>query len=337
MAFQHWAMRSHQGRIAPSALADLYLQLSRLEQAGLPAQQALSLIESSDPGIQNKVRRFRGYFNKGFSIAEAGGRAGLFVNPDKALIKAGESGGKLGAVYQQLVTYYAEKARRLNKIKSKLYLPVFVLLLAMLLQPLPALVQQQIGAIDYLLAGVGRFVLVMFALFIAYRLPYWLCDGFLRVLGLANTVYRLQYGLPFVSGWFIKRQSFEFFRCLGLLLEAGMAIADALPMAVDVIKNPLLRQRFEPAMAEVGQGFPLAEALMKVDFIDRHALRLLNSGEHSGKLDETLLHYCRLEAERIALQDELLADWAPRLFYFAVAGWVAFSIIGGYQPTHIGF
>lgn len=330
------AMRSSSGRIAPSVLADLYLQLTRLEQAGLPAQQAFSLLDSAQRPIQDRLRQLRKYLKAGLPIAEAGSRSGLFSNSDKTLIEVGEKGGKLAAIYQQLAVYYGEQARRINRIKAKLYLPFFVLLLALLLLPLPALVQQQIGALEYLWLSFGRFVSVILSLLVLYRLPHWLCDGFLQFLGLCNSVHRLQCRLPLLT-WSIKRQQYQFFRSLGLLLEAGVAMVEALPMAVDVINNPLLRKQFEFVYAEIDQGSSLVEALANVDFVDRHALRLLESGEYSGKLAETLLHYCRLQAEEIAIQDDMLADWMPRLFYLIVAGWVAFSIIDGFQFSRLNF
>ena len=65
--------------------------------------------------------------------------------------------------------------------------------------------------------------------------------------------------------------------------------------------------------------------------IDSQTLQLLLVGEKSGKLAETMQHFTKIKSEDIELQEDSLAEWLPRLFYFMVACWVAVSLISNSQ------
>lgn len=158
-------------------------------------------------------------------------------------------------------------------------------------------------------------------------MSFWLTDGPLRFLGMGQLVYQLQLNLPYLSSWLISRQINEFFRSLALMLKAGTPVLEAMPKAINTIKNPLLRKQFSPVIASISEGQSLTESLTNISEIDRKVFQLLLVGEKSGKLAETLLRLTKAEAEKHSLQEQLLAEWIPRLLYFLITCWIANSII----------
>ena len=313
--------------VPDSLRADIYFQLSRMEAAGFAAQQGFELLKKSHPKAFKPIQLLQHYLKAGRSIAESGYRAGIFTESDKDLLDAGENSGNLQIIYQQLARYYEQKVKRLKKIKSKSYLPFAIMVVALFVQPLPALVLGEMSVFSYLLVSMGRLFQIILLFYLAIKLPFWLTQGRLQFLGLNNLVYQLQLKLPLLSSWLKTRQINEFFHSLGLMLTSGMPILDALPKAVMTIKNPLLRQQFEPAISTTANGQSLTDALTSVAAIDYQSLQLLLVGEQSGKLAETLLHFSKIQAEDIARQEDSLAEWLPRLFYFIVACWVGASLI----------
>jgi type II secretory pathway component PulF len=155
----------------------------------------------------------------------------------------------------------------------------------------------------------------------------------LQNIGLEKAYHRLQLRIPAVARWIIKRQINEFFFILALMLEAGVAFADSLPKVVATIKNTCLRERFNTALAALNSGGSVTETLRKVPVINPTALQIINSSEQSGKLASGLLHFTQREAETIALHDEALAEWLPRLVYTVISLWMAYSIIGSQVAT----
>ena len=317
----------HRSVISYESRADIYFQLSRLEDAGLPAQQAFELLQKTNNKYINQLQQFQRFLNSGNTIAESGFRSGIFSTSDKDLLVTGEASGSLGSIYKQLANYYGQKVKRSKKIKSQCYLPLAVLIIALFIQPLPALILNEISGLDYVAVSLGRLVIITLLFYITLKLPFWLTLGRLRFIGLAKLVYQLQFKLPLISSWLIRRQVTEFFRSLGLMLTAGMPILDALPKALNTIANPIVKSQFKSVVEATRQGSQLTDALADVREIDEQAIQMILAGEKSGKLAEAILHHTKIETEKIELQEDLLAEWIPRLFYLLVVFWVASSII----------
>lgn len=310
--------------------ADLYIQLARMEEAGLSSIEAVRHLSKLDAKLGPKLAMTAKFLQSGRSIAEAGQRSGLLFGADLELVKAGERSGQLSAIYRQLADYYSDKVRRLRKIKSRLFLPLTILFLALMIQPIPALFIGSITVLEYLLTSIGAFIYLLLALYIIWRTPFWLTEGNLRFLGLRNTVFQLQLSLPFIADWIIRRQTCDFIQILGLMLNAGIPVLEALPKSANTIKNCILGQNFKEAAYAIEAGFNLTEAFAQIKFFNRTALQLISSGEQSGKLAETLLHFADLEAESINIQEEMLAEWIPRIIYGVITLWIGYSIIASY-------
>jgi type II secretory pathway component PulF len=208
-------------------------------------------------------------------------------------------------------------------------LSALVLILALFIQPIPDFVSSAIDTVEYLKLSVGRLVIIALSLFIMIRLP-----RIFRVLGLEYIWHYIQLHTPFVKEWILKRQLNQFFLIFAMMLESGLPFAQALPKAVASIPNVCLRKTFKVAISSVGTGRSVTDILLTVPVIEGEVLQVIASGEHSGKLAGSLLHFANLEAETISLQDDALAEWLVRFIYTAIALWMANSILhSSLMPT----
>ncbi|WP_428355412.1 type II secretion system F family protein [Methyloprofundus sp.] len=319
-----------------SELANLYLQLGRMEEAGVSHAQAFNILIETGSPLSASLSKTINFMQQGRPIAESGYRAGLFKQFDRELIRAGEFSGRLGNIYQQMARYYGDKARHVRKIKSQLFFPLSILLLALLIQPIPALFVGSITVMEYILSSFGAFAYILLLMYVCWRLPYWLTDGALRFLGLRQSIFQLQLTLPLIAPWIIRRQVKEFLLILGLMLEAGVPILEAMPKAADTVKNAILTERIREASNALQKGQNLTEALMQINEFKSSTLQIIAIGEQSGKLASSLLHFSKLEAEIISLQEEMLAQWVPHLIYTVITVWMAYSIISSYQAYFLG-
>jgi len=315
--------------------AEIYLQLSRLEEAGFPAIQAVELLQKTNLKSHHQIQQMQRFLKLGNSIADSGYKSGIFSEFDKSLLQAGEASGNILAIYKQLARYYAQKASRLKKIKSKCYLPLITLIIALFIQPLPAFILNEISIVNYLVLSIGSLCQIGLITYTIIKLPAWLTTGKLQFLGLKNLVYSFQLKLPLVSSWIINRQINEFFRSLGLMLAAGLPMTIALEISVKTIFNPLLSTKFNSVILSTQNGGSLTDALINIAEIDHETIQILLVGEKSGKLAKTIFHQVKIKQENIELQDDLLAEWIPRVFYVLVTAWVATSIISGNSITTI--
>ena len=83
----------------------------------------------------------------------------------------------------------------------------------------------------------------------------------------------------------------------------------------------------------VKTGASVAETLATVADIKPMSIQIIDTGERSGKLASSLMHFIQLEAETIRLQDDALAEWLPRLVYSLIAIWMGYSILGAKFAT----
>ncbi len=314
--------------LSSEELALLFRQLERMEKSGLPAVQAIDILIKSDDRLKKSLAIMQQQLHAGRPISEAGFRAGIFNDTHKTLIHAGESSGNLAEVYGQLANYYTELSSRVKKVKSRLYFPALVLIIALFVQPLPNLVASKISGFGYLQSSLGRLIVIGFGIFLLIRLP-----TILSGLGAETAWHRLQLRIPMVAKWLTKRQLNDFFFILGMMLEGGIAFGVALPKAVATIKNSSLRESFSQALSTLATGASVTDTLAKVPIINGTMLQIVNSSEQSGKLASGLLHFTRLESETISIQDDALAEWFPRLVYIVIAIWMAYSILGSQFAT----
>jgi general secretion pathway protein F len=315
--------------LSVKALAQLFLQLAQLESSGLSPVQALGLLDSRDKMLQPRLLMMCRQLQTGSEIVKAGVRAGVFDDSHKALIEAAEGSGKLTAVYRQLAIHYQGLSKRLKTLRSRLYLPALILVLALLLQPLPALAIGGLSGGHFVVRVFSTLTVIALCGLVAMNL-----SGLLEKAGLKTGWDRVLLQLPWIGGWLTARQLNEFHFILALLLDAGLVFSDALPKAVATVRNRVLRAQFAPAVEQCHSGVSVVETLRLVTVIKPLTLQVVASGEQSGRLADSLLHLTQIEAESIALQEAVFAEWLPRLVYWVIIGWLTYSILtsGAFLP-----
>lgn len=317
--------------VLPSAdRARLYAHLAAMLRAGLPLAEALAhapLPPAAQAWRTACVRHMRA----GQPLSMAARGQGVFGAEDWPLVRAGEATGALERIFERLSERHAGRSSNLRSIRSRMMLPALMLLLALLIQPLPALVAGRIGIVDAVVPIVASVLLMLLALFLGRRMLTWLLRPAGGKLVLSDA---LLLRLPVFGSLLLRRNLRDFSEILGMLLEAGIPMFEALQVANAALSNGALRAAFDAVERQVLAGAPLAEALTGLPWRAFEPLRAqVEAGESAGRLAESLLHLARLEREQVAETSRQLATWAPRLVYAAVVVWLARSIIGGGLPV----
>jgi len=313
--------------LSAQASAQLYVQLARLESSGIPIENAMQMLVQAEGETGKRARVALNHLKRGKPLSEAGAKSGLFMGLDAALIEAADAGGIYASVFRQLAQFYEEKARNLRRIKSRLFLPLTVLLLAVFIQPVPTLILGKMTILSYLFETVGLIIQFALIVFVVWRLPYWARHGFLKPFGISLLLDKVAISIPYFGGWVVRRNIQNFLQSLGLMLQAGLPIFEALPKAYEVVENPILRRRLQKIIILLKKGEPFAAALSQVEGVNPAAIQLISTGEHAGSLAEMMLHYVKFESEEISLHNEALADWIPRLVYALIVVWIAYGIL----------
>jgi general secretion pathway protein F len=310
--------------------AVLFSHLARLEDAGVPAASALrTLGRDGGTALAARARCAAAGVGAGRDIARAGFRCGLFTTFERELLLALLKGGSPAGAYRRLAAHYRAKRARRRTVRSRLFVPGTMLVLALFVAPLPALVAGEMSATGYWLATVGSLVELAAFLYVLIRLPAWLREtGRWPVLGTA--VDGLLVHLPVFGPMNVRRAVCDFLETLAWLLAAGVPLLEASAEALRAVDNRVVRAGLSEIEVRARAGKPLAEAVRGNPYIGRsRALPFISTGEGSGTLPEMLLRHAAAETEAIASFDEMVAEWLPRLAYAAVAAWVAGGLLAG--------
>lgn len=316
----------HPALLDLAARAQLFAHLAVMETAGVPVERALLSLQvpaHAQAALSSLQRQLAG----GSDMASAGRCSGFFTSLDCALVRAAEASGCLATIYQRLAERYTHRARLARAWQSRMLLPAAVLLLALLIQPLPAMVGGQLSVAGYL-GGVLWSLLLLASLYGVGRWVYRRREY--ASASTASPLDRVLVSLPVFGSALLRRNLRDFFDALGLMLEAGMPMLEALPKACAVISQVSLRKRFSGVQGAIASGQALAPALARLDFPGQGlALELIRSGEASGTLPACLLNYASVETQKLDSLSEQVATWLPRLLYVAVMLWMAYGLLTG--------
>lgn len=312
--------------------AGLFAHLGAMERAGVPIDRALA---SLSLGVRHEtaVKRLRQMVGNGRDLASSGQLSGVFTPLESALVRAAQEAGALAHIYEQLAQRYEAQARHAAELVSRLLLPAGVLMLALAVKPLPALVAGTLSAAGYLAAVLLPVLWLSILLFGARALwQRWQQ----RRTDQPGPFDDLLLAMPVLGSLQRRADMRNFCDSLGLLLEAGMPVLDALPRASSAVSNARLRRDFANLAPRVAAGQSLVRAFDGLSFPGKAMLiGVLNTGEATGRPGEALLRFARLQAQQLATNQQMLASWAPRLFYLAVAIWMAYGLLtgGGFFPA----
>jgi general secretion pathway protein F len=309
---------------SPLVRAQLFSQLAAMERAGLPLLQALATLQLPDAQTA-ALQQWRRQLEQGLELASAGQVCGLLSPLDASLIRAAQASGCLATLLQRLAQGYAHQARQGGARTSRLMMPLAVLLLALFIQPLPALVGGQLTPGGYL----WHCLQPLLGLALVYGLGRWLWQRSERAPEGQGALFSgVLARLPLLGDFYLRSNLRDFFATLGLLLEAGLPMLDALPRACATMRSRPLRADLERLAPRIQAGQSLTQALAPLDFPGKAlAQGLINTGEASGSLPASLQRYANAETERLDSLREQLALWLPRLFYVAVLLWMAQGIL----------
>lgn len=298
--------------------AELFMQLSRLEQAGLPYDRALATVRLPSPAT-GRLKAMQALSTRGVDAAKAGQQSGLFTTLEARLVRAALDAGSPARTYERLAEYYSRRAMQWQAMKSRLMLPAFILVLALAVPPLPALVAGTLTVSGYAWQVIWP-VLSIAAIAMVVR---WLGSQDGRSRG--KSFYQR---VPMYGRIFVRSNLRDFFESLALMLEAGVPMLAALPAALDTVSDGDIRRELTRVKQRVERRETFAAALEGVSYLRGSAvLAFAHTGEQSGTAPEMLMRYAEMETEAIAAYYERLAVWLPRILYMLVAIKIAVGIL----------
>ncbi|MGF1528993.1 MAG: type II secretion system F family protein [Candidatus Competibacterales bacterium] len=293
--------------------AQLFTQFAHLEGAGVPMFDTLAAIARALPTTAERIERLVGLLRRGQTLAPGAVRCGLWLPWEGDYLQVVQTGGRLERGFARLEDLYTERALRISRLKAKLVYPAALLVLAVVVGPLPALLQ---GTMT--LTGYGIYlVTTLLGWYLLLRLGV---DGYRQ---LAARTVRLPFSLPL----FYQYQRRDCCAALGLLLDAGLRADEALAQVRASVRDPQLHRALGAAPQAVRRGQTVTQALAAAKVVDGEWVGFVANGEAAGRLPETLEHLVRITGERLDHRLDLILGALPGIAYALVVGFFVVGII----------
>jgi type IV pilus assembly protein PilC len=322
-------------------------QMATFLRAGVPMTEAIDNLR-----IDAKNKRFKFILGDvlervtgGRSVTEAlNEHADVFPPYFMALLGSAELTGRMDDAFDQLYRYIRRDIELTRAVRKALIYPVILLTLSLAVclvivvfaiprfasffedfdaeLPLPTrmlmavadFVQSPAGLITGLILLFGSIGLVLYV----------------RTEGGRRNLHALQLKIPMISTVVTYSSTERFTRVLGVLLDAGVPLPEALPTSIDCSNNLVYKERLSESMEGVLEGRGFAEPLARTELFPSTVIQMIRVGERSGELSEQLENAAGFYEEELDYAvDKLTAWFEPIIIIFigAVVGFVALAMV----------
>jgi type II secretory pathway component PulF len=307
--------------------SEFYHQIGSLLAAGVGLIPALEMLRRNPPArtFLQPLEQLTRDLTQGCSFVEALQRLRRWLPAfDLALVGAGEQSGRLDATCRLLAEYYRGRAKLMSGVITDLLYPVAVLHLAILIFPTSAI---------YHLIWLGHWqgyvlqkLAVMAPLYAGVLLLIYACQG-RRGQSWRSLIERVLHRVPVLGAARRQLALARLAAALESLINAGVPIVAAWDLAAAASGSPAIGRAVETWKPRVLAGETPAEAIRKSPVFPETFASLYQTGELSGKLDDSLKRLHTYFEEEGTNRLHLVATWAPRLVYFGVVLLVAYQVV----------
>lgn len=296
---------SRAGKISEKDIALFTRQLATMMKSGVPLLQAfdIGIKGSGNPALARLLNDIRNDVETGSSLSQAFGKHPvyfdrLFCN----LVTAGEQAGILDGLLDRIATYKEKILAIKSKIKSALFYPIAVVVVAALViavmmlfvvpefksvftsfgadLPAPTLMVIAISDffVEYWYAVFGILIGTVVGIAFIYK----------RSPAMQIAVDRVVLKMPVIGEIVRKATIARWARTLSTMFAAGVPLVEALDSVGGASGNHIYLTATRQIQSEVSTGTSLTVAMQNAAVFPTMVVQMVSIGEESGQLDAML-------------------------------------------------
>ncbi len=280
-------------------------QLATMMKSGVPLLQAFDIVGKghSNPSVGKLLLDIKGDVETGSSLSQAFRKFPLYFDSLYCnLVAAGEQAGILETLLDRLATYKEKMQALKQKIKSALFYPMSILIMAFVITAvimifvIPAFkeVFKSFGA-D--LPAPTVIVIGMSDFFVEYWYIifgsigggiYSFIQAYKRSEAMQITFDRWALRAPVFGDVIRKATVARWTRTLATMFAAGVPLVEALDSVGGAAGNYVYKTATKTIQSEVSTGTNLTTAMQNSKLFDNMVIQMVAIGEESGALDSML-------------------------------------------------
>lgn len=336
----------------PAAQVEAFTrELANLLAAGVPLSRGLSILqrEATHPAAKMRWAGIHDDVVSGKPLAEALARAGNAFPPVYiAMVRAGELGGFLDLVLNQIADFRWRESELKGRVKSAMVYPVVLaglavavlIFLMIFFIPTFSKIFEDFGAALPLLTRVivaaSRFC-THYGLVIALAAAgsgYGIRRFFLTDRG-SRLLERATLKVPGLGVVLARFALVRFARMLGTLLGAGVPLVTALRVAQEALGNQTLADAVGQAILDVKQGATLSRSLASCkELFPPSVIEMIAVAEESGRLDKELNRLAMIYESELDRRLRMLVALAEPALLFVMAALIGTIVVGMLLPIY---
>ena len=299
------ALFSVKKKITPKDVSIFTRQLATMVSAGIPLAQAFEIVGKGheNPSMRGLINTVKTDIESGTSMTESLSKHPLYFDELYCnLVRAGEAAGILDAILDKLAIYKEKIESIKSKIKSALFYPTAVIVVAFLITSV--LMIFVIPQFESLFKGFGAdlpaFTKLVIDISDVFKSYWWAIFGtiigsvmflsysYKRSMKMQHTMDRLLLHAPIIGEIIRKATIARFTRTLATMFAAGVPLVEALDSVAGASGNRVYFEATMDIKAEVTTGTQLQAAMAATELFPNMVVQMVAIGEESGELDSML-------------------------------------------------
>lgn len=313
----------------------LFRELATLVNAGMSLAMALSTLAEQSGGVELKlaVRDGARQVGQGKRFSEVmAAHPRVFSELNRALIAAGEEGGRLDSMLNLSADYLERDLEFQQTISRETFYPKLICGAVIFIPLITKVIITAISGTIWKALAVGLLGIAAYTLGIGIPLLvlYFVAKRFQSTDRGRVQLDALKLRIPVVGIVIRKFAWARACRALAALYGAGVQLPSAVKLSAQTAGNLAVQQTLESSLRPLQEGKRLSEVLRNTGQVPPLALSMLHTGEETGNIDLTMgkvADYFEAEATN-SVKKMTLAIVPVAVIIFGVV--ILFQLVGFY-------
>lgn len=291
------------GKVSDKDITLFTRQMATMMKSGVPLLQAFDIVSkgASNAAVSRLLTEIKTEVETGSALNQAFRKYPLYFDQLYCnLIEAGEHAGILDQLLDRLATYKEKTQAIIAKIKSALFYPISVLVVAFVVTAVIMIfvVPQFKKVFTSFGADLPAPTLVVMAIS-DYFVQYWYIIFGIAGGGIYAFFYfwkrsvpmqifmdRLALRLPIFGEMLRKATLARWTRTLSTMFAAGVPLVEALDSVGGASGNYIYKEATKQIKSEISTGSSLTVAMQNTNLFPNMAIQMIAIGEESGQIDQ---------------------------------------------------
>lgn len=320
-------------------------QFATLVRAGLTLTNVLSTLrdQTSNPFFREVIESVITDVEKGETLSDSFAKhPKVFSNLFVSLVRAGEAGGTLDAVLEEIADYYDKEQDLMQKIRSAIAYPIIVCVIAtgvvsfliMVVVPVFEQVYRQMGIslpiptqMLISISKVAKKYWYVFLFGIVGSLVFY--RRFKETKTGKPIVDNVKLRLPIFGNLNLKTSLSRFSRTFGLLVRAGVPIIKCFEIVGGLSLNYYVAKAILPIIDGIKEGESITDMLKLQKIFPPLLVQMSAIGESTGKIEDMFLETARFydrEIDHIVKRLTTIIEPALTIVLGVIVGFIAVAL-----------